>query len=283
MHSMTLSSRAPVSLIPPTRLLVSGLQEGHHSLFALRPGGTSEWVLIYTQEGQAYFRYPGGQFMAGADDVILMRPHYPQDYGIDECHGYWRDIWTHFIPRAEVLEWLRWPELAPGLMHLRLSSPLKEQVLSELVVMDEANHSVHRHSEHLAVNALERALLLCDSVNPRHAEGRRDPRIRKAVELLCRRFAESFTLEELALRCGMSRSRFAELFRQELGTTPIVFLEMQRLRRARELLAHTSLTIAQVAGQVGFPNPFYFSLRFKKQFGANPRAFRQSTIRETTD
>jgi len=73
----------------------------------------------------------------------------------------------------------------------------------------------------MAVNALERALLLCDTVNPRHIECRRDPRIRKAVDLLCRRSDERFTLAELARRCGLSRSRLAELFRQQVGVAPL--------------------------------------------------------------
>jgi len=55
-----------------------------------------------------------------------------------------------------------------------------------------------------------------------------------------------------------------------------VFLETQRLRRARELLEHTLLNLTEIAEKVGFSSPFYLSLRFKKQFGVSPRDYRAS-------
>jgi AraC family transcriptional regulator of arabinose operon len=82
-------------------------------------------------------------------------------------------------------------------------------------------------------------------------------------------------VETLARRCGLSRSRFAELFREQMGVSPLAFLENQRLRRARELLEHTSLNLAEISVQAGFASPFYFSLRFKKHFGASPRNYRR--------
>jgi AraC-like DNA-binding protein len=50
------------------------------------------------------------------------------------------------------------------------------------------------------------------------------------------------------------------------------------LRRAGELLALSRQTIAEIADEVGFANPFYFTLRFKKHTGESPRAFRLRTM-----
>lgn len=264
-----------VQMIPPTRLLFTGQQESTRRLFARRPGGTNDWLLVYTQGGRAYFRNAGREFLANADDVVLFRPGIAHDYGLDESHGYWKNRWTHFLPRPECLDWLQWPEFAPGMMCLHLDAPVRDLVQTELQAMDLAVRLQTRRWEELAVNALERALLLCDTVNPRDADNRRDIRIRKAVGLLCQRREEPFTLAELARRCGLSRSRFAELFKRQVGLSPLTFLEMQRLRRARELLEHTEMGLVQIAEEVGFSSPYYLSLRFKKQFGLSPRAYRQ--------
>ena len=145
--------------------------------------------------------------------------------------------------------------------------------------MDAAAHSTGRRHEEFAVNALERALLLCDSQNPRHAGNRQDGRIRKAVHLICLRPEERFTVETLARGCGLSRSRFAELFREQAGEAPLAFVESQRLRRACELLEHTSLNMAEISAQSGFSSSFYFSLRFKKHCGASPRDYRRRKTR----
>jgi AraC family transcriptional regulator of arabinose operon len=179
------------------------------------------------------------------------------------------------LPRPDCLDWLQWPEFAPGMMCLHLEEPVREQVRHELYQMDAFLHGAGRRQEEFAVNALERALLLCDGQNPRHDESQQDARIRKAAHLLCRNPEERFTLDGLAQRCGLSRSRFAELFREQMGVPPAEFLENLRLRRARELLEHTSLNLAEIAEQSGFTSPFYLSLRFKKQFKVSPRDYRK--------
>jgi AraC family transcriptional regulator of arabinose operon len=273
---MPKSSR--LRIIPPTRLLVTGLQESTRHIFARRPAGVDEWILIYTEGGKSYFKSSGGEFAGQAGDAVLIRPGTPHEYGLDKRNGYWKNTWTHFLPRPDCLDWLQWPEFASGMMHLHLDAALREQVRAELYQMDAAAHGTGRRHEELAVNALERALLLCDSQNPRHAGNRQDARIRKAAHLLCLRPDERFTVETLARRCGLSRSRFAELFREQMGVSPLVFLETQRLRRARELLEHTSMNIAEISMQAGFASPFYFSLRFKKHFGASPRDYRRRKI-----
>ena len=266
-------SSSPV-IVPPTRLLITGRQESRRHCYAHRPNGSGDWILIYNEGGRSYFRSAGCEFMAGTGDIILIRPGTPHDYGIDESHGYWKNTWTHFLPRPDCLDWLQWPELAPGMMHLHLAGDIRDEVRAELYNMDAAAHGSQRRHEEFAVNALERALLLCDSRNPRHAEGHRDERIRKAMRLLCEHPEERFTVESLARRCGLSRSRFAELFHEQAGAAPLTFLETQRMRRARELVEHTSFNLAEISGQCGFASPFYFSLRFKKKFGLSPRDYR---------
>jgi AraC family transcriptional regulator of arabinose operon len=267
-------SPVPPLLVPPSRLLVTGRQEGGKNHFARRISGSADWLLIYTEQGRAYFRFSGGEYIAGPGDLVLIKPGTPHDYGIEESHGYWKNTWIHFLPRPDCLPWLQWPERAPGLMSLSLPSSLRRPVLKELEFMGDSIKGSGRRQEELAANALERVILLCDSINPRHIENKGDQRIRKAVDILSRRYHEPFTLDEVAKSCGLSRSRLAELFQKETGTTPMKFLENTRLRRAGELLKHTSLRLEEIAGQVGFSNSFYLSLRFKKFSGLNPRAYR---------
>ncbi len=140
--------------------------------------------------------------------------------------------------------------------------------------MDLAAHGVGPHHEELAFNALERALLLCDGSNPQYGENRRDARIQKALTLLCLNRNGGFSLRGLALECGMSRSHFAKLFREQAGVTPLAFWEKRRMLRVQELLTHTGLGLAEIAEQTGFSSPYYLSLRFKKHFGVSPRACR---------
>ena len=83
----------------------------------------------------------------------------------------------------------------------------------------------------------------------------------------------------MARAAGLSASRLRRLFREETGSSLRHFQELQRLRKARDLLSQSRHTIAQIALELGFNNPFYFTLRFKKETGENPRAYRQRTTR----
>jgi AraC family transcriptional regulator of arabinose operon len=65
------------------------------------------------------------------------------------------------------------------------------------------------------------------------------------------------------------------LFREQVGQTPQQWVERERMARAMQLLALSSRTIANIAAEVGYDNPFYFSLRFKQHTGRSPRDWRQ--------
>jgi AraC family transcriptional regulator of arabinose operon len=130
------------------------------------------------------------------------------------------------------------------------------------------------------LNALEEVLLWCDAVNPRQASSQLDPRVRQAMDFLGAHATEPFSEERLAQAAGLSPSRLRHLFRAQTGSSPRRFQEEQRLRRARDLLALSRQTIGEIALELGFANPFYFTLRFKKQTGESPRAFRRRTIRK---
>ena len=88
-------------------------------------------------------------------------------------------------------------------------------------------------------------------------------------------FTQPISLPELAKVCHLSSSRLSHLFREQLDMTPLEFLEVERLERAKKLLELSTLTIQAVAAEVGFNSPFYFSRRFNRYMGLSPSAFRK--------
>ncbi len=92
--------------------------------------------------------------------------------------------------------------------------------------------------------------------------------------------AESLSIDELADRIGLSRSRFHEVFKDLMGLSPIDYVKMQRFRAAQVLLLSTDLSIAEISSLVGHPDQFHFSRSFRATFGRSPRQFRQH-VRET--
>lgn len=106
-----------------------------------------------------------------------------------------------------------------------------------------------------------------------------DPRIIWAIEEMQRRLGEDLTLDELAERVNLSRSRFAHLFRGQTGVSPGRYLRDFRLDRARLLLETTFLSVKEVMAAVGFSDPSHFSRDFHQAFGAPPREWRKRASR----
>ncbi len=246
--------------------LVTGHFHERRGYSIWRENGTGDWLIIYTVGGMGRFGHAGGEILASAGDVVILRPKTLHDYGVEKTLRKWELLWAHFQPRPHWIEWLGWPEVSPGLMRVRLDTGTRGAVKRELRTMHAAATGAARSRTALAMCALERAILLCDAANPLAGQSSLDPRVQAAMEYLCR---------NLAGQVHLSASRLAHLFRAQTGTTPQQFLEVQRLDRAKQLLALTPHSIKEVAHLVGFANPFYFTMRFKRYTGQSPRAWRR--------
>lgn len=241
-----------------------------------RPQGLDHHLLVLTLGGNVDLGPAGGKFPLRAGDLILVEPHHAidQDTSPDAT---WPRIWVIFSPRAHWHDWLDWPQLAPGYLHVKLDSTRRgSPVRDHLEAMHVHATGTLRHGPDLAMNALEAALLWCDEHNPRGASAKLDVRVRRALEFISRNIQRRLTLTEIADSAGLSTPHLTRLFRAQLQTSPIQYLENSRMQRACALLQMSARSIADIALQVGFDDPFYFSTRFKRFAGVGPRAYRRA-------
>lgn len=83
------------------------------------------------------------------------------------------------------------------------------------------------------------------------------------------------SVEELSRELGMSRVNLYKRLVAMTGKTPIEFIRAIRLKHAAKLLRETRLNISEVAYQVGFNNPKYFTKYFKEEFGMLPSVYQE--------
>jgi YesN/AraC family two-component response regulator len=100
--------------------------------------------------------------------------------------------------------------------------------------------------------------------------------VRKAMAFIHEHFAEPITRREIAQHVSIAEDYLTYCFRQELGTTPIKYLQRYRVKRARVLLRESETTITEIARLVGFSDSGYFSRIFHREIGMSPEAFRRS-------
>lgn len=118
---------------------------------------------------------------------------------------------------------------------------------------------------------LERALALRDREN----ENQGKHVLKKGLKYIEENFSEeSFSLNSVAGAIGVSSNYFSSIFSQEMQITFIEYVTKKRMEKAKKLLSQTQLHSSEIAGEVGYKDPHYFSFVFKKTVGCTPREYR---------
>jgi len=99
--------------------------------------------------------------------------------------------------------------------------------------------------------------------------------VRKAMAYLHKHHAEALSRHDLAHHVGMNDDYLTYCFRQELGMTPIAYLNRYRIIQAKQLITTTDKSITDIALDVGFSSSGYFSRVFRREVGMSPEAFRR--------
>lgn len=73
---------------------------------------------------------------------------------------------------------------------------------------------------------------------------------------------------------GITQPYLYKIFKQQIKTSPKQYISSCKIVKAKKLLAHTDLSISQVAKSVGYENVLDFSKFFSKQTGASPTGYR---------
>ena len=232
--------------------------------------------MIYTADGAGYLTAASKEGPTRPGDVTLYAPGERHDYKTDPVAGRWHLLWVHFIAKPSWNPWLRWPLGEHGVKSLHLE---KGEIRDGFVAAMRRTIQFFRrrlpNARDFAGNALEETLLWAHLSASRGDWMRTDARVRRAMDYLTANLQQPFRLESLARHCGLSVSRLAHLFKVETGTSPQQFFEQQRMWHAGQLLRVTGLGVAEVAAEVGYDDPFYFSNRFRRYAGKSPTQFRQ--------
>lgn len=107
-------------------------------------------------------------------------------------------------------------------------------------------------------------------VRPGLIAGLSEPRLARALVAMHDGPGESWTLERMAERAGMSRTAFANAFRERVGQTPGGYLTDWRIALAQSRL-RAGRPIKLLAAELGYANPSALSRAFASRVGMSPR------------
>ncbi|WP_339322708.1 AraC family transcriptional regulator [Paenibacillus sp. FSL W8-0194] len=237
-----------------------------------RPGGYPQFQWLHCVSGQGELAVRGQTYRVRPGSGMFLYP--------DEEHAYygvekpWEVYWMTFLG----------PEV---------------EALARLAGMNEsAVYPVHR--QELILNHMKNALSLTFSDKPlaglecsklaymffidlmtdmtMHAPSTDQGylRLQPVFDHMEEHYARDLPLQELALQIGVSAQHLCLLFRKILNKRPMEYLNQLRIHKSKErLLEFPEARIGEIARQVGFTTPGYFSTLFKRTEGMTPEAFRK--------
>ncbi len=124
--------------------------------------------------------------------------------------------------------------------------------------------------------ALDAAPRLSSDINSKQF----DRRVQKTLELLQQSsLAAPIRLADIAATVHVSSSHLRHLFKQEVGTSVKHYRKSLQLRRAKELMETTFLSVKEVMSAVGFNDLSHFVREYKRAFGRTPSETRLPDVR----
>ena len=99
------------------------------------------------------------------------------------------------------------------------------------------------------------------------------------LEYVKANYTKDISVDALAQNANMSASNFHAVFKKQMGTSPIAYVNGFRLSLASEMHVRTDLPIAQIAANVGISDQLYFGKLFKKAHGVTPSQYRKERQR----
>lgn len=257
---------------------------GAHSVFRGRRAatGTSDaWVIHYTLAGRVVMRHAQGDLLVGPGQMLVIEPRQPVSWEVatpagdaPEPEPLWEVIYFIYQAPKEELPLLRHPCIRPGysLTTVRLPEHRERIVAAMHRALDLHRSSVYSRSG-LAECALKEALVW-HGTDQKMAEKPLPPLILEALRVIDQTLAQAITAAAIARQCSVSRSKLMSAFSKEIGQPLMAFREQRRMQRARQLLQGGHVSVKQVALEMGYGEPKYFSRRFRRCTGVRPSVCR---------
>lgn len=247
--------------------------EGHR---VERPQGASTHLIILNLHGRGWAKSRDKMIDVEAGDIIWLPANFPHAYGAVKGDP-WKILWAHFTGE-EAKAWrdeLGWAAKEPiGQFHFgraRISTLGLEKVYAHL----EGGYS----TLHLLAASAALRNVFCLALEYTVSSGglkSADERTAAVREDILSNPARTYRLDELATAAGLSVPHFSLLFRRQTGYSPIDFIIRQRVRNACRLLDRSQTSVAAIAAEIGFNDPYYFSRCFHQIMGVSPRDYRKS-------
>lgn len=248
----------------------AGWKHEHH--------GEDGFVLHVVHRGELWHLIKGRRYVARPGEACLLDLRHDVTYGagVGTSQFYWAWLNGRDMPRVFLdLGADQDPVFAlPDLR--RVESLLRE--LRELTLREPKAYEV-RSSGLLTMILAELFAARADTptwISEGQAGRPLSEPVRRGIDYITRNYDQNISVKHIALAVAeRSLNYFSRRFHQEVGMSPVAYLNRFRIEQAKKFLAGGNQSVAQIARSVGFPDPDHFTRMFARAVGVTPRAYRR--------
>ena len=233
-----------------------------------------EYQLLYITKGQGTFRSQSlpHPVRVKAGTLFLLFPGEWHSYKPDPQTG-WKEYWIGF-KGSQMDSWVNNGFFSPRnpVWHVGLKSDI---VALYNDAIDTASKQESGFQQRLG-GLVSHLMSLARFYNRNEAFSEVADQINRAKILISDQF-RTITPESLADQLYMGYSNFRRIFKEYTGFAPAKYIQEVRMNRVKEALTNTTLTVKQIAFDMGYENEDYFFTAFRRLTGMTPAQYREMT------
>jgi AraC-like DNA-binding protein len=231
-----------------------------------------EYALIYITHGKGLFESATAKKKLAGGDLLILRPGQWHRYRPDPETG-WHEYWICF--NGSIADQLFAQNPFPTDPPV-LSIGYNEQITRMFVQAQElAGEMPRAFQARIAAHIMHILALAQAARQPGSSDD--DELVRRIRCALTEHMEQNIRMEDVAASLHVGYAKFRRAFKAHTGLTPGQYHLQLRIGRAKDLLTGTDLPVQQIALQLGFDSPFYFSRIFKKKTDHAPQEWRSLT------
>lgn len=245
--------------------------------FRERTKGIAQHVLIYCVEGEGIVEIEQQKFELKQNKYIIIPQYIAHKYWSSTSNP-WTIYWLHFAGEKASLF------INPTVRLYEIGSQIQGRFAERVFLFDEIyNNLTTGYSNENLEYANTCLWHMLGSLKyflqfKSHKEYNNDDSINRCIAYMKKNPNKQMTVEELAEYAGFSESHFSLLFKKKTGQSPLNFSIYLKIQKACHLIEFSDMKIRDIARQLGYEDPFYFSRVFSKVMGMPPSRFKKMRL-----
>ena len=240
-----------------------------------------EYEIHYIVNGEVNWWVEESNYILRAGTILIIRPgerHGSRTGALEPCEHFWLRIALNEESPLPGLDSRETCKIKSALDSFQVRAfPVSRKIGEQFEDLMNEHRSPNEHSclfsrahlHHLLIGVIrEYQAEQGDFRQSKISEG-----IQSCIQEITEHLDSPPTIEQLAKSMSISETAFRKIFLQQVGYSPLDFINRQRVREAERLLSQKTLHIKEVSHRLGFSSSQYFSTVFKRVTGVSPGQF----------